>query len=155
MLCTRVARCRALPLPHFCLWVTCGSGARGFAVQGDGGRRSSIQSAYDTESAMTVCSSRLVSLVLPGRWITALLILKHNGRSLVRLHVEYDQPRADDGRRGENTYNGLPLECGRQIRAAWRHLLLDVENGILPLCPARQDCLHNAAVVESDHGRYP
>ena len=32
------------PPPPLCLWVACGSGVRGFAVQGDGGRGSGIQS---------------------------------------------------------------------------------------------------------------
>ena len=43
--------------------------------------------------------------------------------------MEIGQPPADDRRRGDVTYSGSSLECGRQIRSAWRHLLLAVEDG--------------------------
>ena len=43
------------------------------------------------------------------------------GRSTFRLRVEYEQPPSDDRRCGENTYNGVPLECGRQLRVARGH----------------------------------
>ena len=40
-----------------------------------------------------------------------------------------DQPPADDRRRGENTYKGLSLECGSEMRVSLGHLLLDFEVG--------------------------
>ena len=54
---------------------------------------------------------------------------QHNGRNTVRFGVEHGQPPADDRRRGDVTYSGSSLECGRRTRGAWRHLLLAVEDG--------------------------
>ena len=54
---------------------------------------------------------------------------QHNGRNIVRFGVEDDQPPADDRRRGDATYSGSSLECGRQMWRAGRHLLRVAEDG--------------------------
>ena len=95
-----------------------------------------------------VCSSRSVSQVSPGRWIAAHVLLRRNGGSIFRLHVEYDQPPADACRWDVGDKYGLPGETFF-LTLKWN------SSRKLALCPARQTCVHNTSVAESDHGRYP
>ena len=64
----------------------------------------------DIESTVT---SRFKQVGLPGPARTVercALSLQHSGRNFTRFRVEYDQPPADDRRRGEITYSSMSLE---------------------------------------------